>query len=770
MVNSEIGKGIVFGVIVLFIGSVVIPSTIGNKKEITPIQTIDSSGYIQDLIDNASDGDTIYVPNGIYYENIIINKSISLIGEDKNTTIIDANHTGNVINVYVDWVNISSLTIQNSGDELHNVGIEIQSNHCNISNSIIVKNLRGIISEGDYNTFTYNNISNNNGYPHGVGLAITGANNLVFKNIISNNNASSHCCGIGVGGENNSIIANTITYNKYQGIIFDGSNFTITGNNISKNGWGGIYLSHYSNLNRDNTITGNNIKSNNEAGIYIYSSKSDYYNISGNNISNNVNGLIFEFGEHNIITGNNINFNQRDGMVIYACSKSTITDNKITSNNERGLYIYHSNSNNVTDNKVISNNYHGIDLDGSNDNNIIGNIFSNNIRGFWLNGNNNTLFNNTFSNEGLNLYYDSYNNNAENNTVNGKPLIYLEDKSDIIIDNDAGQVILINCDNITVQNQEISNTIVGISFISLFESNNFNILNNNINNNYLVESIRLYESTNNTIGHNTISDNDDIGIKLLLSNSNSIVGNKIISNNQSGIEICYSNKNNISGNDICANNKNGIFLEHSLDNIIINNIISEHARNPSVMLYKCKNINIISNNILNNIFGISLDDCEHSFIEYNNITNNEEYGIEVYEDCDYNDIIGNNINYNGYGIKLGGLTEKNIICHNNFINNTQNAVDGGDNMWDGGKFGNYWSDYEEKYPDAKKLPFQGIWDTSYEIEGGDNSDDCPLIKQWPKSRSITISKTRTITHIHPILQWLIERFPLLEKLLSYLFL
>ena len=48
-----------------------------------------------------------------------------------------------------------------------------------------------------------------------------------------------------------------------------------------------------------------------------------------------------------------------------------------------------------------------------------------------------------------------------------------------------------------------------------------------------------------------------------------------------------------------------------------------------------------------------------------------------------------------------------------------------------GKKGNYWSDYKEKYPDAKKQPFKGIWDTPYEIEGGDNKDTCPLLKQWP---------------------------------------
>ena len=43
---------------------------------------------IQKAVNNASDGDTIYVYSGIFYENIIINKSITLIGENKHTTIL----------------------------------------------------------------------------------------------------------------------------------------------------------------------------------------------------------------------------------------------------------------------------------------------------------------------------------------------------------------------------------------------------------------------------------------------------------------------------------------------------------------------------------------------------------------------------------------------------------------------------------------------------------------------------------------------------------
>ena len=49
------------------------------------------AGYesIQESIDNANEGDTIYIRNGIYYETIVINKSITLIGEGEDKTIID---------------------------------------------------------------------------------------------------------------------------------------------------------------------------------------------------------------------------------------------------------------------------------------------------------------------------------------------------------------------------------------------------------------------------------------------------------------------------------------------------------------------------------------------------------------------------------------------------------------------------------------------------------------------------------------------------------
>ncbi|HEC75756.1 MAG TPA: hypothetical protein ENI33_00660, partial [Thermoplasmatales archaeon] len=97
---------------------------------------------IQYAIDNASDGDTIFVYNGTYYENVVINKSISLIGEDKNTTIIDGNNSGDVVYVGADGVNISDFTIRNSNSSY--AGIRVCSEYNTIFKCSVSDNYYGI--------------------------------------------------------------------------------------------------------------------------------------------------------------------------------------------------------------------------------------------------------------------------------------------------------------------------------------------------------------------------------------------------------------------------------------------------------------------------------------------------------------------------------------------------------------------------------------------------------------------------------------------------
>ena len=178
-------KGLVLGIILLFVGASLIPSTVSVIEKKAALTSSISPGYIQDLINNASSGDTIFIPSGTYYENIIINKSINLIGEDKDTTIIDGRGNGTVIYICAKDVNVSCFTIQNGEP-----AIEIKNSESAVVTGNTVRNCDfGIKAEvSDFNLFKGNNISKNI-----YGIFLTRAHNNIIKgNDISNNSKGIH--------------------------------------------------------------------------------------------------------------------------------------------------------------------------------------------------------------------------------------------------------------------------------------------------------------------------------------------------------------------------------------------------------------------------------------------------------------------------------------------------------------------------------------------------------------------------------------------------
>ena len=152
---------------------------------------VDDSGgadytEIQDAINAANSGDTIYVYPGTYYENIIVDKIINLVGEDNANTIIDGCKLGDVITLSPssNWVNITGFTIQNSGIEQLKDGIDVNSDYntiagniikncengislnywahnCRISSNTIKDNIYGILI---YSVFPNNNIIDHNNF------------------------------------------------------------------------------------------------------------------------------------------------------------------------------------------------------------------------------------------------------------------------------------------------------------------------------------------------------------------------------------------------------------------------------------------------------------------------------------------------------------------------------------------------------------------------------------------------------------------------------
>jgi nitrous oxidase accessory protein len=304
--------------------------------------------YIQDAIDNASIDDIIYVFSGVYNGRINVNKTISLIGEDKNTTIINI---GLKIDAY--YVNITGFTIQNGS--WGSGGFYIISSYCKIIGNIITNCGDGIalIENTHFNVIADNIISNNcrGGIDNWFGFS---NNNIIKRNTIKNNWFD----GIALRGENNNISDNIIIGNDV-GIRPQGSNTTIYDNIISNNKREGIYLRT-------------------SEGIYIYK----------NDIENNGGDGIFITGvDENIISGNTLT-NNKNGIILTRMSKNnTINFNSFSDQNCGIWMVLFSDNNHISNNNFI-NNLCGLYQSGSAKNNITFNNFrKNKLNAFFLNCN-----------------------------------------------------------------------------------------------------------------------------------------------------------------------------------------------------------------------------------------------------------------------------------------------------------------------------------------------------------------------------------------------
>ena len=177
---------------------------------------------IKEGINSAAEKGYVYVAPGRYYENILINQTVHLIGENQNTTIIDAGFNGTVIQItpYCYETLIQGFTIQNCGSNSSatDVGIHIENaGYSTIQSNNILNNTLGIyVSSSSYCQIQQNIITANN--EHGISI-IRSYNQNITQNQITDN------CGNGIAIRTSRY--NTITYNYVAkneiGLFFDES-------------------------------------------------------------------------------------------------------------------------------------------------------------------------------------------------------------------------------------------------------------------------------------------------------------------------------------------------------------------------------------------------------------------------------------------------------------------------------------------------------------------------------------------------------------------
>jgi len=299
--NQLLIRALVIGMVIMFIGASSLPGLAANVKikntqtksmplinrDIIYVDDDNTAGpwdgtqahpyqYIQDGIDNANAGDTIYVFNGTYTEDVYINKAVDLFGESKESVLVNSSSSSETIHLKVDYINISGFSIING----QIVGILFDGvDNCTIANNIISDNKFGIMMANS----THNSIDNN---------------------LIKNNT----CAIVMFYSTYNSISNNLVEYNSQSILIETHSNRTSL-----------IY----------NTIT------HSLTGIYFLNSCNN--SAIHNNISDNRDGLYFETSHDNFVASNRIENNYGYGICLNTSYGSTIYYNNLINNSIQAI-------------------------------------------------------------------------------------------------------------------------------------------------------------------------------------------------------------------------------------------------------------------------------------------------------------------------------------------------------------------------------------------------------------------------------------------------
>ena len=467
MPNFILKRGLVIGIIVLIIGLCVNPSSGGIVKKINhPISDSNTlyvggsgpSNYtrIQDAIDNASNGDTIFIydDSSPYYENVYLNKkNIKLIGENSNSTIIDE---GGDITPH-DWAlladnahgsTVCNLTLQNVTTiyGTNYAFMVMHSDNMKIINCRIRDSISGLLLFYSKDTTMRNNRIENNTMNFGISgwaQASDFYNDIDISNKINGkpmynlvDESDMVLDGIDIGwlgliNCTNITVKNVnITGNTQNILIIDTKESTICNCKLYNSSQSGIQIGFDSDNNDiDNCpiLDGVHLITNND-------NIPNYNTISNCNITF---GVGFQQSSYNSVDNCNINLELRKSGVynFIAFSRSdynTISNCTIYNNTEWGLgcsisfidvFDPHSNYNNIINNTFYGFSGNALELLFDADyNNIIGNRFINSSTGIYISSSydneGNRIYHNTFIDNSMNAY-DAGNNYWNNNYPSG---------------------------------------------------------------------------------------------------------------------------------------------------------------------------------------------------------------------------------------------------------------------------------------------------------------------------------------------------------------
>ncbi|MHA2295649.1 MAG: NosD domain-containing protein [Candidatus Hodarchaeales archaeon] len=594
---------------------------------------------------------TTNTSHGILVQNTT---SYFVIRDCRISTSFDEN---NDYGISIDSVEVGTVRIINNTCQDNGLGISItDSSNCTVVNNTCQNGMIGILISSSNNAIVVNNTCNRffGTRSGGGGIYISDSVNATVANNTCQNNHS----GIRIVINSNSTVINNTCQNNYSGISIGDSDNCIVANN-SLNG-DGLLIDGPVDVLLSLSIVNNQVNGlslgflTNEYNRTVTTSYGHLIMVNCTNVvvkdqnySNTTRGIALHYCSRVQLVNNTSQNNKWDGIGIYD-SVSSIVANNTCQNNSVGINIDDSVSS-IVANNTCQNNSVGINIDDSVSSIVANNTCQNNEwSGLYIdNSENSIVANNSFHRDGLLLEDDPVDVllslSIVNNQVNGHPLGFLTNEYNLTVTTSYGQLIMVNCIDMIVKEQNCSNIITGIA---LHYCSRVQLMNNTCQNNEQ-DGIGIYDSAFSIVANNTCQNNEQVGIRI------------------------YDSASSIVANNTCQNNGwSGIRIYHSASSIVANNT--------------CQN---------NGWSGINIYDSASSVVANNTCQNNEQDGISIHS-SDLSIIYRNLIVNNQRGLNLKSTAV--VLYHNFFISNSVQAIDDGTgNRWYAyeTREGNYWSDY-----------------------------------------------------------------------------
>ncbi|MEM2989682.1 MAG: right-handed parallel beta-helix repeat-containing protein, partial [Halobacteria archaeon] len=411
---------------------------------------------------------------------------------------------------------------------------------------------------------------------------------------------------------NRSIVQNTTSYNNTEnGFYLYYSNENNLTNNIAYNNTNrGVYV-HYSNYNRIRNITAYNQQSSSSGTLSLYS------------------------GSYNILTDNNIYNNTGHGIFVSVSGNNTIANNSVYNNGYYGIYFYYGGDNKAENNTVYKN-YYGFYLDTSPNALLSSNdVYNNTYDGFELRSSkinvtdNRIRYNGGGGVYGIGSWFIIRNNTIYNNSQHGI-IILNSDNATVVENNISNHLTYQSISFSNVKDGVISNNVIfkgyrGVETDGTGLSQKINITNNIVYN--MSDTCLSISCTSCRIINNTAYYCGSYGISLGL-NENIIENNTAYNNSRSGFYI-HSSKNNCTNNTAYFNTQSGFYVYGDYNNII-DNVAYNNSQYGFATYYA--NANNFTNNTAysNTLSGFYISDFSDNNTLFNNTAyDNNQYGIYV---------------------------------------------------------------------------------------------------------------------------------------------